>query len=104
MNNSIKDIIKKYNGERTFFDNELLGVFFTTANLEKLIDELSWDKRLDNAVAQRDFAEDALSKNEQKNSEMLGLLKEARKIIRASSSRNLAKDWDNRTTEILKGK
>jgi hypothetical protein len=31
----------------------------------------------------------------------LDLLKEARKIIRASSSRQLAKDWDRRTTEAL---
>lgn len=30
------------------------------------------------------------------------LLKEARKIIRASSSRQLAKDWDQRTTQALK--
>ncbi len=28
-------------------------------------------------------------------------LKEARKIIRASSSRNLAKDWDQRATAAL---
>ena len=33
--------------------------------------------------------------------ELLGLLKEARKIIRASASRNLAKDWDRRTTEVI---
>ena len=31
-----------------------------------------------------------------------GLLKEARKIIRASSSRNLVKDWEARATEALK--
>lgn len=33
---------------------------------------------------------------------LLGLLKEARKIIRASSSRNLVKNWDQRTTDALK--
>jgi hypothetical protein len=33
---------------------------------------------------------------------LLGLLKEARKIIRASSSRNLVKDWDQRTTDVIK--
>jgi hypothetical protein len=33
--------------------------------------------------------------------EAVELLKEARKIIRASSSRQLAKDWDRRTTETL---
>ena len=31
------------------------------------------------------------------------LLKEARKIIRASSSRSLAKDWDRRATQALAG-
>ena len=33
---------------------------------------------------------------------LLGLLKEARKIVRASSSRNLVKDWDQRTTDAIK--
>lgn len=33
--------------------------------------------------------------------EIVGLLKEARKIIRASSSRNLVKDWDARTTKAI---
>ena len=33
---------------------------------------------------------------------LLGLLKEARKIAPASSSRNLAKDWDQRTTAAIK--
>lgn len=33
--------------------------------------------------------------------EIVGLLKEARKIIRASSSRNLVKDWDERTTKAI---
>ena len=33
---------------------------------------------------------------------LLGLLKEARKIIRATSSRNLVKDWDRRTTAAIK--
>lgn len=31
------------------------------------------------------------------------LLREARKIIRASSQRNLAKDWDKRATAALQG-
>ena len=39
----------------------------------------------------------------QQEAELTSLLKEARKIIRASSSRNLAKDWDARTTKLLKG-
>lgn len=34
--------------------------------------------------------------------ELRGLLIEARKIIRASSSRQLAKDWDQRATKALK--
>jgi hypothetical protein len=33
--------------------------------------------------------------------DLLGLLKEARKIIRASSSRNLVKDWDGRATQAI---
>ena len=33
--------------------------------------------------------------------DLLGLLKEARKIIRASSSRNLVKDWDARATSAM---
>lgn len=33
---------------------------------------------------------------------LVALLKEARKIIRASSQRQLAKDWDQRTTQALK--
>jgi hypothetical protein len=35
------------------------------------------------------------------NQELLVALKEARKIIRASSSRNLVKDWDVRTTAAI---
>jgi hypothetical protein len=35
------------------------------------------------------------------NQELLKLLKESRKIIRASSSRNLVKDWDVRTTAAI---
>ena len=34
--------------------------------------------------------------------ELIALLKEARSIIRASSSRQLAKDWDTRATQALK--
>ena len=33
---------------------------------------------------------------------LFALLKEARKIIRASSSRNLVKDWDERATAAIK--
>lgn len=33
---------------------------------------------------------------------LLKLLKESRKIIRATSSRNLVKDWDQRTTAAIK--
>ena len=33
--------------------------------------------------------------------ELIVLLKEARKIIRASSSRNLVKDWDERATKAI---
>ena len=33
---------------------------------------------------------------------LVALLKEARKIIRASSQRQLAKDWDARVTNTLK--
>ena len=33
---------------------------------------------------------------------LIALLKEARSIIRASSSRQLAKDWDTRATQALK--
>lgn len=35
------------------------------------------------------------------NQELLKILKESRKIIRASSSRNLSKDWDVRTTAAI---
>ena len=35
------------------------------------------------------------------NAELLGVLKEARKIIRASHARQLAKDWDLRTTSAI---
>jgi len=35
--------------------------------------------------------------------QLSALLKEARKIIRASSSRSLAKDWDRRATQALAG-
>ena len=45
-------------------------------------------QRLERAEAQRDA--------------LLGLLKEARKIAPASSSRNLAKDWDQRTTAAIR--
>jgi hypothetical protein len=37
-----------------------------------------------------------------KQDALLEALKEARKIVRASSSRNLAKDWDQRTTAAIK--
>jgi hypothetical protein len=40
-------------------------------------------------------------KREPLTDEIVGLLKEARKIIRASSSRNLVKDWDARTTKAI---
>lgn len=43
-----------------------------------------------------------LAKAEAQRDALLGLLKEARKIIRASSSRNLVKDWDQRTTDAIK--
>lgn len=33
--------------------------------------------------------------------ELEAVLREARKIVRASSSRNLVKDWDNRVTLLL---
>lgn len=33
--------------------------------------------------------------------ELVGLVREARKIVRASSSRNLVKDWDRRATAAL---
>ena len=38
----------------------------------------------------------------EQNKEVLNLLKEARKIIRASSLRNLYKDWDIRAAEAIK--
>ena len=34
---------------------------------------------------------------------LIGLLKEARKIIRASSQRSLCKDWDARATKAISG-
>lgn len=36
------------------------------------------------------------------NTRLRVLLKEARKIIRASSSRSITKDWDERATDALK--
>ena len=35
---------------------------------------------------------------------LLALLKEARKIISASGSRNLVKDWDERATKQIGGR
>lgn len=32
----IEELIEKHKGERTFFDGELLGAYFTVSNLEKL--------------------------------------------------------------------
>ena len=37
------------------------------------------------------------------DAKLISLLKEARKIIRASSSRNLVKDWDQRATAAMQG-
>ena len=48
---------------------------------------------------QRD--ETAIEQLHADNEALRELLKEARKIIRASSSRNLAKDWDQRATAAL---
>ena len=31
---TIEDLIEKHHGERTFFDHELVGVYFTMQNLE----------------------------------------------------------------------
>ena len=52
---------------------------------------------------QRDTEEAAaeLRRLHEANQELLKILKEARKIIRASSSRNLVKDWDVRTTAAI---
>lgn len=35
------------------------------------------------------------------HAELIGLLKEARKIIRASSSRGITRDWQQRATLVL---
>lgn len=35
----IEKLMEKHNGERTFFDGELVGVYFTVANLEKFAKE-----------------------------------------------------------------
>jgi hypothetical protein len=48
-----------------------------------------------------DGLEDASLEDASKNNDLLSLLKEARKIIRASSSRNLVKDWDSRATQAI---
>ena len=40
--------------------------------------------------------------NDAADARLFDLLKEARKIIRASSSRNLVKDWDERATAAIK--
>ena len=52
------------------------------------VDRDRWHTKAQRAEAQRDA--------------LLGLLKEARKIAPASSSRNLAKDWDQRTTAAIR--
>lgn len=39
MTINIKELIESNKGERTFFDGELLGAYFTVANLEKLCEE-----------------------------------------------------------------
>ena len=36
---NIEQLIKKY-GERTFFDGELIGAYFTVAHLESLVNEI----------------------------------------------------------------
>ena len=58
-------------------------------------DDIKWDNT---SVAR--FPEGRAMTPEQKV--LIALLKEARSIIRASSSRQLAKDWDIRTTQALK--
>jgi hypothetical protein len=54
----------------------------------------------------RHLAPDNMAENELLDAigmarDLIELVKEARKIIRASSSRHLAKDWDQRATEAL---
>jgi hypothetical protein len=39
MTKTIEFLIEKHKGERTFFDGELLGVFFTINNLENLLED-----------------------------------------------------------------
>ena len=54
------------------------------------------------AALRRQHAEiEALRECSKENAVLRGLLKEARKVIRASTSRNLAKDWDQRATDAL---
>lgn len=40
----IEQLIEKHNGERTFFDGELVGAYFTVKNLENLCNEYSSQK------------------------------------------------------------
>lgn len=53
----------------------------------------------------RAYARAALAQRMERltDGQLSALLKEARKIIRASSSRSLAKDWDRRATQALAG-
>ena len=44
----------------------------------------------------------AYNERAEDNTILRGLIKEARKIIRASSSRSITKDWDERATDALK--
>ncbi len=40
----IEQLIDKHNGERTFFDGELVGAYFTVKNLERLCNEYASQK------------------------------------------------------------
>lgn len=41
---SIDQLIEKHMGERTFFDYELVGAFFTVQNLKNLCEDYATDK------------------------------------------------------------
>ena len=77
-----------------------MTLYFTTINgVDQPADVTHVVLHLQNRIKELE----AQLNNDAADARLFDLLKEARKIIRASSSRNLAKDWDERSTAAIKG-
>lgn len=66
----------------------------------QLADTTEFDRYPPNPSHKQQVATE-LRRLHESNIELLAALKESRKIIRASSSRNLVKDWDIRATAAI---